>query len=233
MKLSDFKGVFTKTAATVLSVHNPHGDYFVVRLRPAQGVIWRPGEHAIFSMPGKAVSGRKWRAFSIASAPEENEILIGTRTGKTPSSFKQALVSLQAGDTVNVRDPFGWFVFQDDTSPVVLIAGGVGITPIRALLIRMSGGHEREATVIFTSHDYYLFRDDIAAITHPDERITFHQTHEHKETQALMDECTGQYGNSAYYYVSGSMKFIRSVKKHLRRAGIKGRRMINDPFIGY
>ena len=43
----------------------------------------------------KKIDGKKWRAFSIASTQKEDVILLGTRTGKTPSSFKKALIRLK------------------------------------------------------------------------------------------------------------------------------------------
>ena len=89
----------------------------------------------LFSLcPDAMYRGKKWRAFSVASVPEEGYILIGTRTHGNISSFKENLIGMSAGDKVKVIGPFGWLVKKDDTSPIVFIAGGVGITPVRALI---------------------------------------------------------------------------------------------------
>ncbi|EDP68713.1 hypothetical protein CAT7_11015 [Carnobacterium sp. AT7] len=40
----------------------------------------------------KKIEGRKYRLFSAAFIPEEGVILVGTRTGKEISSFKQSLL---------------------------------------------------------------------------------------------------------------------------------------------
>jgi NAD(P)H-flavin reductase len=60
---------------------------------------------------------------SVASIHEENIIKIGTKIPASSSPWKQKLRSLKAGETINIRGPFGWFKIQDETSPVVMVAG--------------------------------------------------------------------------------------------------------------
>jgi len=125
MKLSDFKGLFKKSVLTVISVKNPHGDYYEVALEPKASTRWNPGEHGIFKLPDNQVEGKKWRAFSIASIPEEGLVLIGTRIGSEISSFKKELISMKKGDKVAMTGPFGWFKMQDASTPIVMVAGAI------------------------------------------------------------------------------------------------------------
>ena len=108
--------------------------HYTVKLKNDTGLTWVPGEHGIFTLPSKKIEGRKYRLFSIASIPEEGFILLGTRTGKEISSFKQALLTMKPNEKVALRGPFGWLKIQDETSPIVMFANGVGIALIRALL---------------------------------------------------------------------------------------------------
>lgn len=233
MKLRDFKGVFNKSTATVISVENVSADYWVIKIKPADGVNWRPGEHGIFTLPGKDVNGKKWRAFSVASIPEEGYMMIGTKTGQKPSSFKKVLTSLKSGESVNVRGPFGWFTLKDETSPVVLAAGGVGITPIRALLKELEKGNKREVSLVHASSDHHLFRDETEKLAEQDGNISVHYPRTTDETRTTLAEIAGIHGNNAYYYVSGSFGMMKSIKKTLKAGKIKGSRFIHDPFIGY
>lgn len=233
MKLSDFRGIKNSAQLSVLSVENPHSDYYTVKMALENGVSWRPGEHGIFKLPGKTIEGRKWRAFSVASTPEEGFLLLGTRTGDTPSSYKRQLINLKPGDKVDVRGPFGWFTMQDEITPVVMIAGGVGITPIRALLKSIKGSNQRQVDVLYASGSHYLFEDDLKAVIDNDENMTLHKTVKTPETQHATLELAKKYGNSAYYYVSGNIGMIKDTKQLLKGEGIKGNRIINDPFLGY
>ena len=158
MKLSDFKGLFKKSIAILESVENPFEDYYVIRLKPATGTTWYPGEHALFKLQDAKVEGKKYRALSIASVTEEGHILLGTRTGENISNFKKELINMKDGEIVKVRGPFGWFTLKDNSTPLVLISLGVGVTPIRSLLVKLEHQHDREVNVIYSSNDFYMFK---------------------------------------------------------------------------
>ena len=51
------------------------------------------------------------------------------------SSFKRALRQLPVGAAVDVGEPDGDFVVGDPGDEHVLIAGGIGVTPFRAILL--------------------------------------------------------------------------------------------------
>ncbi len=78
-------------------------------------------------------SGDTGRTFSIASAPHEEEIMIGVRLRDNP--YKEALETLPIGSDVVIDGPYGLFsLHSDETVPAVFIAGGIGITPILSML---------------------------------------------------------------------------------------------------
>ena len=233
MNLRDFKGLKNKSKLQVSGTNNEYGDYYTVKLKLNGKVSWRPGEHGIFTLPGSDVRGRKWRAFSVASVPEEGFVMIGTRTGAHASSFKEKLINLPEGEAVALRGPFGWFTKKDDTSPMVFTAGGVGITPVRAILKQIEGETGRPVEIIHSSDDYHLFGDEIKSMAESNAMITYHQTRSKEETQKLVLNLAKEYKNLAYYYISGSFDIIKSVRKILKKQGIKAKRLVHDPFLGY
>jgi len=232
MKFEDIKGVFKKNELTIESIDNPYADYYTVRIKNDSDVSWTPGDHAIITLPGKKIQGQKYRVFSVASTPDEGIILLGTRTGKEKSSFKKELLTMKAGEKVGVRGPFGWFKVQDETSPIVLFAGGVGITPIRSLLKQLEFNTNRPVEVVYSSSEYYLFGNEIEEITVNNSKITLYKVSSIEETTAQLDKLVKQYGNSAYYYNSGAPVVLKSVKKRYIDSGIQKKRIIADAFMG-
>lgn len=232
MKLSDFKGLFKKSRAKCLSIENPFEDYYVITLKPTEDLSWRPGEHGIFTLPGKSIRGQKFRAFSVASIPAEGVMIIATRTRSPISDFKKELIRLQKGEEVGVRGPFGWFTVKDETSPLVFIAGGVGIAPFRALMKQVEG-KSRPVEILYSSSDAYLFEEEIAQMVEKGDPFKLHKTKGRDETAQKLEAIATRYGKDAYYYVSGSQSFIKSVKVQIKKHAIPKKRILNDPFIGY
>jgi ferredoxin-NADP reductase len=75
------------------------------------------------------------RAFSIASAPDEEMFLVATRMRDT--AFKRVLGTLPIGSQVKIEGPFGNLVLHNDQARAgVFLAGGIGITPFRSILRR-------------------------------------------------------------------------------------------------
>jgi ferredoxin-NADP reductase len=78
------------------------------------------------------------RAFTISSAPRENVIQITTRLRDT--AFKRSLQRVPLGTEVKIEGPFGDFRLHNSARPAVMLAGGIGITPFRSMLVEAIGG---------------------------------------------------------------------------------------------
>jgi len=97
----------------------------------------RAGQFCIWRFPGH----RNWwlaNPFSLSAAPDGRSLRL---TARAVGSGSAGLRHLAAGTRVFVEGPYGAFTSLHRTRPgSVLIAGGVGITPVRALLEEQSGG---------------------------------------------------------------------------------------------
>ena len=77
------------------------------------------------------------RAFTISSAPLEHVIQITTRLRDT--AFKRVLQQAPLGTEVKIEGPFGDFRLHNADRPAVLLAGGIGVTPFRSILVQTNG----------------------------------------------------------------------------------------------
>ncbi len=94
------------------------------------------GQNADFTLvdPPKTDAEGNTRTFSFASSPTHRDsFMIATRM--RPTAFKDSLRALPIGTAVRVAGPNGNMVLHEDAGrPAVLLAGGIGITPFRAML---------------------------------------------------------------------------------------------------
>jgi ferredoxin-NADP reductase len=73
------------------------------------------------------------RTFTIASGPQDDDLMIATRLRDT--AFKRVLASVPIGTEVQAEGPDGSFTLQQDASrPAVFLTGGIGITPFRSMI---------------------------------------------------------------------------------------------------
>lgn len=227
------KGMTNKSEARIISIKNPHDDYYVITLKPAEGFHWEAGEHVMVKLPNHPEVKKEYRMLSIASLPEEGVIMFGTRTRHRPSEFKKVLLSLLPDDVVAMQGAFGWFRIRDDVSPIVIYAGGVGITPVRPVLKELEKAPARPVHVVYASSDYYLFEKEIREVVDRNPMMSLDMVSTAEESQAILARLAEQYGNKAYYFVSSSPAIIDSVSKLLKGKGISGKRLIDDAMRGY
>ena len=107
-----------------------------LRFQPEHPLRFRAGQSLELDLPHARPDARgRRRVFSIASPPTDPEVVVAYRRPASPSSFKRALESLEAGDRIAATSVGGDFVLpRDDDRRVLFVASGVGITPFLAHL---------------------------------------------------------------------------------------------------
>lgn len=101
--------------------------------------------------------------FSLSARPTEHRLRI---TVKAVGGFTQALADLSPGTRVMASGPFGTFTAAARRRPkVLLIAGGIGVTPVRALLEELPAG-SAEVTIVYRAfaEEDFVLRDEIDAL---------------------------------------------------------------------
>lgn len=95
-------------------------------------LTFRPGQFTMLYLPGVGEI-----PISVSGDAEDHRRLVHTIRGVGPVS--RALASRKAGDTIGVRGPFGsaWPTTRAEGLDVLVIAGGLGLAPVRPILYHL------------------------------------------------------------------------------------------------
>jgi NAD(P)H-flavin reductase/hemoglobin-like flavoprotein len=133
--------------AEVIGVDRRTMDVTIVQVRPAEPLTYTPGQSLAMEIPYRP---RRWRYFSPANAPRSDGLIefhIQLVPGGQVSG--PAVRSLRTGDTVRLAAPVGNGLTIDDIDrrDVVMVAGGTGLAPLRAMLEALDRGWHGSRTV--------------------------------------------------------------------------------------
>jgi ferredoxin-NADP reductase/MOSC domain-containing protein YiiM len=78
------------------------------------------------------------RSYSLSSAPDSGTYRISVKREPHGAASTYLNRKLRAGDTLEVAAPRGDFVLDADTSPVLLISAGIGLTPVLSMLHQLA-----------------------------------------------------------------------------------------------
>lgn len=224
-------------------------DTVAFHLKKPEGFAFAAGQAVYLTLPDlKPADGRgRVRIFSIASAPQDPELVIATRL--TGTGFKQGLSSLPLGTPIEIEGPYGDLVLhQDPARPAVFLAGGIGITPFHSMI--------RDATERALPHRLLLFFANRAvedAAFLPDLRQLKKQNPRFKliatltGTQASDTDWNGERGPitremisrhigdlaAPVYYLAGPPAMVSAMQALLRNAGVKAKDVRSETFLGY
>jgi len=121
-----------------------------------------PGQYVQLRAPAyKKSSEEVYRAYSIASDPSQKDIIdliIRLVPGGICTTY--CFEYLKIGDEVKMNGPYGEFRLSETNAPIVFIAGGSGMAPIKCIIHHMiNTQNKRKATYYFganQSRDLFL-----------------------------------------------------------------------------
>ena len=113
-------------------------DVYEVRFEKPKDLTFTAGQYLLFQVPLlENPSDIQPRAYSIASAPEEDDLLFIIKL--TPGGrFSRFLTDeLKPGTSMQMQGPIGRFVLKDDAEPLLFVATSTGIAPFRSMIVSM------------------------------------------------------------------------------------------------
>lgn len=223
----------TATELTLVEKNKLTPTTYSYKFKPDKSVIHEAGQYMEFTLPGLVHDTRgNRRSFSIASSPGDELIEIGVKFYKPGSSFKSQLAAMNLGEHISASNVAGEFVLPKNiTRPIVLLAGGIGITPFISML------NEYMKSTSSPQIDLYYFVSDSSEIAYKDTLASAktHGIHVHTRIGRERGLRTTDIEDhtDADFYISGPPGLIDSYQDLLHSAGIPRQRIHTDYFTGY
>jgi Na+-transporting NADH:ubiquinone oxidoreductase subunit F len=118
---------------------------------PEESLTFKPGQYIQLEIPKyKLSSTPEFRAFSMASIPEEHqkiELYVGLVEKGIVSTYIHDY--LKEGDELVMRGPFGNFYYLESDRDILMIATGTGLAPIMSILRYMQKEKIQRKTTLF------------------------------------------------------------------------------------
>lgn len=117
------------------------------------GFSFEAGQFARFTLidPPETDAEGNARTFSLASAPYEENLMIATRMRDT--AFKRVLKGMAPETRVTARGPYGSLTLHEEAArTAVFLAGGIGITPFRSILMQAARDQLARTIILFYSN---------------------------------------------------------------------------------
>ena len=205
---------------SIKSIENPRGDLHVIRLAKPTNMTWKAGSYAKITLPSTASGGKKndytgdqtSRWLSIASSPEDNEIVIVTHNSGSP--YKKALTSLPAGSQVKMSWLDSSLSVTDSNEPLVCFASDVGISAMQPIVRQWAGKHP--IVLYHLDKGVTVFDKELSELANKTANVTYETNASLSLSQERFKKSIDTYGKKAQYLLAGQPDDVKAMKKILQ-----------------
>ncbi len=186
--------------------------------------------------------------FSIASSPTEDRLMLSTKI-RPESPYKTRLNALRSGDKVILMGPGGQFTLPEDgEDQIVLLGGGIGITPFRGIVKYATDNHlPHKITLLYSNRtpEDIVYKQDWESFQSQNPNLTI--IHTITRPEESQKEWKGRIGRidanlvheyvpnmeRAIFYVCGPPSQVSDLTSVLVSMGVEPSRIRAENFRGY
>jgi ferredoxin-NADP reductase len=181
---------------------------------------------------------------SLACSPTRPHLEFGART--SPSPWKEAFAALKPGDVAEVDGAYGHFLLEEAES-AVLVAGGIGITPLKGMAeyaadrqlpmeVRLAYSSRDEGEIAYRAELDGLVRQNprfrvVHTLTRVPEGSAWTGRRGRIDSTLLQEVSRGL--SRPVYYVCGATGLVQDSYRALQELGVAPDRIKFEVFRGY
>jgi CDP-4-dehydro-6-deoxyglucose reductase len=208
-----------------------------LRLPAIEPFSWQCGQYVDVMLQGE-----RRRSFSLANPPHDAALLeLHVRRAPGGAFSEQVFTSLQEGSLLRIEGPLGQFIYRAGARPLLLIGGGTGFAPLKAMIRQVLETETRRNVTLYwgarTTADLYedAWLRDLCA-RHPHFRyisVLSNQQASPPHESGLVHEAVirREYGLAAFdIYAAGPPAMINAIRAVLPAHGADPGRITIDSF---
>lgn len=208
---------------TVTRIEAAAVDIRVFRLSAPDGrelPLFTPGAHVDVTTPSGKV-----RQYSLCTAAIPHEYVIAVKRERQSRGGSASMhAEVTSGMTLRVGAPRNNFELAPDEPEVILLAGGIGMTPLLCMAERLLQEGRRFRLHYFArSSEHAVFRE-LLSKPHWNDRVSFHFGLDVPSTEAALFAATKQCGEETGIYICGPAPFMEAAQ---RQASVVGARRMH------
>jgi ferredoxin-NADP reductase len=209
-------------------------------------LTFKPGQYGGFTLidPPETDTKGMTRRFSLLSTPDHHHLSIATRMQN--SAYKRVLNQLEMGSEIKFAGPAGTFTLHEDTTtPAVLIAGGIGITPFYSMICYITQHRiPLQMTLFYGSQqiEEVAFLNELTQLQQHHLNFSFIPTLTNAEhswagergliNSIILEKYIPQMA-TPIYYICGSPAMVTTLQETLTEMGITRDCIRTEDFPGY
>lgn len=180
------------------------------------------------------------RSYSIASISSEKEITLLIKRFENGQMSDYWFNKIQANDLLRIEGPKGTFFLRDDDKPLIFLATGTGIAPIKSILHRLEYDADYQqihAIAVYWGNRYpeeFVWQADFHKL-----KVDFYHVLSRSvanwagETGYVQDTALSKHANLnvSAVYACGSNAMIQVAKQQFLASGLPENRFHSDAFV--
>ncbi|MES2667891.1 MAG: 2Fe-2S iron-sulfur cluster-binding protein [Pseudomonadota bacterium] len=215
---------------------------------------FRPGQFLVFKIPSGDGKGHVLRNYSLSGSPEDlSHYRISVK--REPAAGPDLPVGLssnhlhdhvEVGDVLTADGPRGEFVLDETSArPVVLLSGGVGLTPMVAMLHALAQRSDRRTLFLHACENgsVHALRDEVNALIAQRPGLSAHYCYRAPSPE---DRAAGRFNSEGFitrevlqdllclddydFYLCGPPPFMQAMYQTLRGLGVAKDRIAYEFF---
>lgn len=234
---------YGKKRFIVSDVESAGKDAYSVDVRPHNGKIldYIPGQFA-FITPVSANVPKEEHPFTLSSTPSRPDAVqfIIRSLGDWTSKINR----LKAGETVFIDGPYGLFshMVLPINEPIIMIAGGIGITPMLSMLRYMADVDDSRRILLIWSNktkDHIVFPEEFKSLKHRLQHLQIIHVITRNNggkneigrlDQSKIEKLLKGWNRKSNVFICGPFEMIKDITRSVKNIGFSSARVYKEEF---